>query len=419
MTSTLMASINGQPVGTLRDEEGYWTFEYDEAWRLNGFPISPAFPLSAPKIADTSTSRHVAWFFDNLLPEEAAREVLAQDAQVTIDDAWGLLAYFGAESAGAITLLPEGAEVPPAGLIPLSDETLQQRIDQLPRRSLSADAPKRMSLAGAQHKLAVTVESDALFEPSGSACSTHILKPDSKSGEYPHTAVNEYFCMQLARALKLTVPATDIRRVPWPVYQVERFDRVLLRTHLARSHTLDALQLLSLDRKLKYQKASTATLKACIDLCGAPLKTKQALFAWVVFNVLIGNADAHMKNISFILDSSGIRLAPFYDLVSTVVYATPQYDKNGPHWPEVELSMPLGQAARYSEVTRGDLLQVADELGLRTSTALRILDEQVGRVEHASGELLHRMLKTARPGEARLLNLIHQLPVSEMSARLS
>ena len=420
MNRTLIASINGAVVGHVRDEGGYWTFQYADSWLNNpaGFPISPALPLALEKFSDTSTLRAVAWFFDNLLPEESAREVLAKDAKVTIDDAWGLLAYFGAESAGAITLLPEGSEVASAGHISLSDADLQQRIDQMPQRSLSANAPKRMSLAGAQHKLAVSLINGELFEPIGDECSTHILKPDSKNIAYPHTAVNEHFCMRLASALKITVPLTEVRRVPSPVFLIERFDRAISRATCAMP-CLDALQLLSLDRHLKYPKASAATLKECIDKCGAVLKTKQAIFAWVVFNVLIGNADAHMKNISFIVDSSGIRLAPFYDLVSTVVYATPEYDREGPHWPNVGLSMPIGQATSYPEVTRFGLLQVADELELGSKVALRILNELIKTTEPAAVNLLTNSVKTATPGEQRLLSLIYQLPIKEMSKRLS
>ena len=421
MNRTLIASINGAVVGHVRDESGYWTFQYTESWLNNpiSFPISPALPLVFKKFSDTSTLRAVAWFFDNLLPEESAREVLAKDAKVTVDDAWGLLAYFGAESAGAITLLPEGSKVAPPGRISLSDPDLQQRIDQMPQRSLSANAPKRMSLAGAQHKLAVSLVNGELFEPIGDKCSTHILKPDSKNIAYPHTAVNEHFCMRLASILKITVPLTEVRRVPSPVYLIERFDRAISRERLVRCHVLDALQLLSLDRNLKYQKASATTLKECIDKCGAVLKSKQAIFAWVVFNVLIGNADAHMKNISFIVDSSGIRLAPFYDLVSTVVYATPQYDREGPHWPNVGLSMPIGQATSYSDVTRFGLLQVADELELGPKVALRILNELVKATEPAAANLLSNSVKTATPGEQRLLSLIYQLPIKEISKKLS
>lgn len=41
---------------------------------------------------------------------------------------------------------------------------------------------------------------------------------------------------------------------------------------------------------------------------------------WAMFNYLIGNADAHGKNMSVLIDEKGYRLAPFYDLLCVRVY---------------------------------------------------------------------------------------------------
>lgn len=59
----LIASVNGQAVGMLRDEGGFWTFEYDPAWLDNPvrFAISPGLPLQAEKIIDTGSMRPVQW----------------------------------------------------------------------------------------------------------------------------------------------------------------------------------------------------------------------------------------------------------------------------------------------------------------------------------------------------------------------
>lgn len=415
---TLLASINNRLVGTLRDENGYWAFQYAPEWLADSerYPLSPALPLREDKFVDDSSTRAVAWYFDNLLPEENARVLLASDAGVTVQDAWGLLAYFGAESAGAITLLPPEVSPEDGGLRPLTNAALQVRIDQLPRHSLSADSPKRMSLAGAQHKLAVVVHEGELFEPVGSECSTHILKPDSKTEGYPHTAINEHFCMQLAAEMSLPVPRTEIRYVPSPVYLVERFDRRASGEGLARIHALDALQLLSYDRTLKYHLASAGTLKDCIEHCPAALLAKRALFSWTVFNVLVGNGDAHMKNVSFLVDATGIRLAPFYDIVSTVVYASPEHDRHGPYWPNIPLSMPIGQARSFSDITRADVLQFASDIDLPKNAAVRLLDDQLHAIEAAADRLVFILGQGA--GEKRLLKSIRYMPIREMVVRL-
>ena len=74
----------------------------------------------------------------------------------------------------------------------------------------------------------------------------------------------------------------------------------------------------------KYEKEGGPSLKSCFDLVRnhgiQPVKDLNELLNWVIFNVLIGNADAHGKNISLMLTSAGPLLAPFYDLMSTAIY---------------------------------------------------------------------------------------------------
>ena len=98
-----------------------------------------------------------------------------------------------------MTLLP-----PDAGpqtvehLRPLPEEALEARIQLLPKIPLTQSAIKRMSLAGAQHKLAIVVKEEELFEPAGTTPSTPILKPDHPDVDYCHSVLNEWFVMRLA-----------------------------------------------------------------------------------------------------------------------------------------------------------------------------------------------------------------------------
>jgi hypothetical protein len=77
------------------------------------------------------------------------------------EGAFALLEYQGAESAGSLTLLPTGVDLPEQrALRPLSVERLNKRIEDLPRAPLQKEAPKRMSVASAQHKLLVVLKED-------------------------------------------------------------------------------------------------------------------------------------------------------------------------------------------------------------------------------------------------------------------
>ena len=178
---TLVARIDDALVGQLQEMAGSWSFQYAEAWLStpDRFALSPALPLQPEPICDGASLRPVQWYFDNLLPEEGQRTLLAKDARIDGADAFSLLAWYGAESAGSLTLLPPDAAIEQRPVLhPLTDSALSARIRQLPRAPLTHAAVKRMSLAGAQHKLAVVLADDALFEPAGAFASAHILKPD-------------------------------------------------------------------------------------------------------------------------------------------------------------------------------------------------------------------------------------------------
>src|SRR5690606_41609348 len=77
-------------------------------------------------------------------------------------------------------------------LLPYTTLFRSRRIQQMPHIPLTHEAKKRMSLAGAQHKLAVILDHDELYEPEGSTASTHILKPDHPDLSYAHSVINEW-----------------------------------------------------------------------------------------------------------------------------------------------------------------------------------------------------------------------------------
>ena len=108
---------------------------------------------------------------------------------------------------------------------------------------------------------------------------------------------------------------------------VERYDRTLDslggQPHLKREHQEDFCQALGIVSENKYQNEGGPSLKQCFELLrdtsSAPVIDLQSLLDAVIFNYLTGNHDAHGKNFSLLYrdESSSIRLAPFYDLLST------------------------------------------------------------------------------------------------------
>ncbi|MFM0325888.1 HipA domain-containing protein [Caballeronia glebae] len=432
----LIASINDVEVGVLNADDDIWSFSYLPTWRdsADGYPLSPALPLQADVSRDGSTRRSVQWYFDNLLPEEGQRTLLARDAAIRNEaDAFALLAHYGAESAGSVTLHPPGArdEPSPAERF-LPDEALQARIDALPSVPLTHDALKRMSLAGAQHKLAVVLRDGSLFEPAGRTPSTHILKPNHQdTDDYPHSVINEWFVMKLAGKLRLGVPDVHRRYVPSPVYLIDRFDRESRAGQWRRLHSIDACQLLDLARTFKYEQGSVEQLATLAARCRNQAAARARLFSWLVFNVLVGNSDAHLKNLSFLVSREGIQLAPFYDLLSVAAYATPSYEKAV--WPKrVSFAWDILGARYYDDFDRTLMLRAGEALGIARKTAERLLDALAASIVRAAADLYAHVedenaaLLAARPqlaatlgGELMCLRVIRYTIIEDMTRKLA
>lgn len=97
-------------------------------------------------------------FFAGLLPEEIQRKLIAQSFGVSERNDFSLLDKIGGECAGAVSLMPPGQR-PDASRCtsqPLTREELALKLAELPKRPLLAgDRGLRLSLAGAQSKMAV------------------------------------------------------------------------------------------------------------------------------------------------------------------------------------------------------------------------------------------------------------------------
>ncbi|THT99631.1 type II toxin-antitoxin system HipA family toxin [Lampropedia puyangensis] len=375
---------------------------------------------------DGSTHRHVQWFFDNLLPEEQLRSLMAKEARIPEADAFALLAYLGSESAGALSLLPPDAPLPHAhSKRLLTDDALSARIRNLPRISLTAESPKRMSLAGAQHKLLVIQEGEQLFEPEGATASTAILKPEHDNQQhYACSVINGYVTMRIAQTVGLQVPNVYVRYVPEPVYLIERFDR---NGSQSRLHTIDASQLLGQSRSYKYTEASLSTLVKIASACAAPAIARQRLFLWLVFNTLMGNNDAHLKNLSFMVSPQGFHLSPHYDLLCTAAYETKALSEYAAHWPQSLLTIALPGASTFADVRMANLLAAGEVLGIKPVTAKRMVQQLANALpvaftkEKQAWVERHQTLNlpSTQAAEHRVLNVMEHMVLQEMLQQIT
>ena len=313
-------------VGLLsRRPSGAMEFQYDPAWiHEGGFAISQSLPLDSFESTTAQTQAHS--FFANLLPEGEARTLVVRRYR-TPDDDFELLRAIGGECAGALSILP--LEQEPDAFRQFAYERIDDNrlAAMLFRRGWESEesgesAPPRLSLAGAQDKTTVMIESGEIHCPKGNAPSTHILKFDSL--RYLNVLAFECFGTQLAASAGLPVVEFELRKVGRDTIALtKRYDRHQgIDGRILRLHQEDFCQALGYSSHAKYENDGGPSFVDCFrlvrDTSAAPLDDLESLLRWQIFNVLAGNSDGHAKNLSllYMLDGA-VRLAPFYDLVPT------------------------------------------------------------------------------------------------------
>lgn len=392
----LQIVVNQRLVGTLEFTSVQdCTFQYDPQWCLDGFAISPVISFKQP-----ATAQALRNFLRNLFPEGGALDVLLQSMHLSKSNIYAVLLQIGHDTAGALTFLSPHSDMQPrsgqtADLRLVTANELSQRLNSNnPAELLFWDGKYRLSLAGVQNKLNVYVDNNQLYLAEDRYASTHIIK--FASPLYPSIVLNELYCMRLAKALSIDVPDVCLFSVEQHhSLLVTRFDRRLVKEGVEKRHMIDGCQALDLPPENKYEQnfgsardvagiregVSLAKLFAFAEQTSVPALTKQKILDWLLFNLLIGNSDAHGKNISFFMNHTGVTLAPFYDLVSILYEAKqqPQLD--------VGLAMAVGDNFDPHKITAFDLLTMAENVGIGFDLLKRRLDSMSVRCLNLAARL--------------------------------
>ena len=369
------------PAGRLwLDDERRFVFKYESGWlnRPEAFPLSLSLPLR-PAPFENDTARP---FFANLLPEGEIRRVIATKLHISEQNIYTFLEKIGGDCAGAVSILPQHEmPVERSGYRELDEEALHRLLTELPIRPLLAgEEGIRLSLAGAQNKLPVYMEDDRIFIAMGNSPSTHIVKPPIVRLE--ETVENEAFCMALARRTGLPVSEAVIRKTRDAILIVTRYDRAREQHGtILRLHQEDFCQALGILPEQKYESEGGPSLAQCFTLLKSysirPAADQRSLLRWVIFNTLIGNADAHAKNLSILITNRGPQLAPFYDLISTQVY--PGLTK--------KLAMKIGGENRADWLQRRHWERFAHSVALKPPYVLSTAQDLAKRVVSKAEEI--------------------------------
>ncbi len=395
MMQTLYVFYQRQLVGELvKLTANQLQFTYSPSWLQaeNTFALSISLPLQVEPF------NHAESFFANVLPEGEVRSALCKKLGLSEKNDFGLLAEIGGEVAGAISIygLPE-VPVAETDQITLDESRLAELLEALEKTPFKVlEGEVRLSLAGAQNKLPIILK-DATTKSfslpvSPDLATSHIIKLHNPY--FDDLVFNEWVCMRLAKAVGLNVPDASVLTIKDKThFIVERYDR----KDGKRLHQEDFCQALGIDAENKYEAEGGPSFKMCAELIRAHSRKPAAdilqLVRWVLFNVLIGNRDAHGKNIAF-LYAPNCELAPFYDLLSTQCY------------PELSdrFSMKIGGENRLDWLQKRHFERFAEEIGVKFSLVLKEFNKLVVLMDSNQAILDdHKTLKKVFEKNSRLL----------------
>ena len=385
-------------VGTLegRDHNDV-SFSYDPAY-LND-PEAAAISISLPLEKKSFDPDKTRIFFDGMLPEGFIRHSLADRMRLDENDYISILSNLGRECIGAVRITKDDEKVSEE-YIPVTDKEIEQLAAEGAAKSTEIVTKTHLSLAGASGKVGLYYDAgaDTWYLPVGTAPSTHIVKQSHV--RLREIVTNERLSMLTAAKCGIDTAESFIINTGSAtesevLYSTKRYDRVITDGSkrigtLARPdrlHQEDFAQALGIAPSHKYEREDDRYLarmfKVLREYSSDPVRDQLKLWDRVVFNYLIGNTDAHIKNYSMLCsyDMRSIRLAPAYDIISTIVYESSTRD----------LSMKIGNAIVIDDVTAESFEQAASEAGLGRSMAMKRYDMIRGRFESALREAAYEL----------------------------
>lgn len=369
-------------VGIIRGESAQTaSFIYDNQYiEEGGLSISIHLPIEKKQFDAYDTKV----FFDALLPEGFSRKSVAKWLCSDENDYLSILAGIGNECIGAVKICDNNKDNLTTDYLKLNQEKIKALAQEGATKSTELLVESHLSLAGASGKIGLYYDkkSNEWYQPIGDAPSTHIVK--QSHFRYKYLVANELICLTTAKKLAINVVDhfiidTNRGEDESVLFATQRYDRIKMRDIKIhglnipfRMHQEDFCQALGISSIEKYEKRNSHYMRQmfeCIRRYSAnPIEDQIELWDRIVFNYIIGNTDAHLKNYSlqYSEDLSTIRLAPAYDIVSTIIYGMPPV-----------MSMSLGGIHDRREVELDTFRIAAKEIGIGEKMAMsRVLGMQ-------------------------------------------
>ena len=373
--NALSVRLHGKHIGVINRLAGdrqLFAFEQDYIDDKKRPTLSLSFKGSTGGLVTPTrpTGRRVPPFFSNLLPEGHLRDYLAKRADVNSEREFFLLAVLGADLPGALVVAPLEREAQP----PEAHHDDEHHEDD---HGHGGEEPLRFSLAGVQLKFSAVMEaSGGLTIPADGTGGSWIVK--LPSARYQAVPENELAMLELARRAGISVPENKlvdiagIKGLPEQAHTVEskalavkRFDRL---PNGEPVHTEDFAQVFGQFPNDKYKHRSYANIASVLWAESG----EEATYEFVrrlVFSVLIGNADMHLKNWSLLYrDRRKPVLSPAYDFVATL-----------PYIPGDTLGLSFGGSKGLDGITPDQMRSFADTARIPASPLWQIAVETAER----------------------------------------
>lgn len=345
-----------------------------------------AISIGLPLEEKTFNAQRTRIFFEGLLPEGFTRRCVAEWMHIDENDYVSILAGLGRECLGAIKIKDETDEALMPEYRKLSAEEVYTLASEGATESAELVTKSHLSLTGASGKVGLyyNKKENCWYLPIGEAPSTHIVKQSHV--RLKKIVANEQLCLLTAKYLGIEIPesfivTTDMEDEEAVLFATKRYDR-----HFAtdgniidglpvprRLHQEDFAQALGIASSNKYEKNNEGYLKQLFDVIRVhsadPMTDSLKLWDICVFNYLIGNTDNHIKNLSLLYseDLKIVRLAPAYDIVSTMIYDSSTEN----------MALGIHGIFNIHKITRDSFEKAASQVGLGAKMAMKRFDAMV------------------------------------------
>jgi serine/threonine-protein kinase HipA len=333
MADRLEVRLHGEQIGWISRGSRRERIDFD--WTPGYTPGPVTLTESFGSVRPKAPSGEASNFFGGYALEGRQRERLTERRGISNPaDLYAMLREFGSSIAGAVTITdPDMVSRTQPRYEPISDGEIIKRLRRAANDGdLGSDDQSRSMLAGYQPKLLLARFGGNWYLPRGRAHSTHILKP--RLAGRPGGLAREYYGHALAAELGLARYRTELAGNGARQYLViERYDRVVDGEKVTLIHQEDAAQALGVDwvdDHAKFQDPRAprnshrpsayriAELLGSLQGEGRPVAD---LLRRLTFTVLLGDNDAHAKNLGILHLPGRSVLADIYDAVPNLFQA--------------------------------------------------------------------------------------------------